>query len=106
MSIERKVIYDDVARTAILIGGQKLIKVHASYECFQPNCCVHNPSDHHMKEWLMIFKPEYGSMQRICPDHAIFHPDPDDPFAFKHECPCGCCNLKSQAIEVELIDIE
>ena len=106
MSIERKVIYDDVAHTAILIGGQKLINVHTSNQCFGKNCCIHNPSDHHMRGWLMVYAFTKGSMQRICPDHNTLHPDPDDPFAGEINPCCGCCNPKPEPIEVELIDIE
>ena len=64
--------------------GQK-IKVHDKDKCEGEYCCIHNPSDHIMKDW---------------PTHCIGHPDPDD-LAFKerngfpdadgiHGCD-GCC---------------
>jgi hypothetical protein len=80
----------------VLVGGQQLINVHASDKCVGEFCTIHNNSDHHMKDWPQNWRPDRGIMERICPEHGVGHPDPDDPtiikFAYEgiHGC-CGCC---------------
>ena len=59
--------------------GQK-VWVHDADTC-TGYCCIHNPSDHHMKDWKTHWRQDRGMMERICP-HGIGHPDPDD-VAFK-----------------------
>ncbi len=80
--------------------GQKL-KVHEKKECEGLCCIIHNPSDHHMKDWPTNWRHDRSMMERICP-HGVGHPDPDD-LAFKesiglnmtvegvHGCD-GCCS--------------
>jgi len=86
--------------------GQKVL-VHSKEDCEGEYCCIHNPSDHHMKDWPTCWRQDRGMMERICP-HGIGHPDPDD-IAFKkrvaikykrpsydsgiHGCD-GCCEEK------------
>ena len=77
--------------------GQK-IKVHDYDRCKGEFCPIHNPSNHHMKDWPTNWRGDIGVMERICP-HGIGHPDPDD-LAYKskfgvtwpsvHGCD-GCC---------------
>jgi len=78
--------------------GQK-IKVHDKKDCEGRNCPIHNPSDHHMKDWPTHWRHDRKLMERIC-KHGVGHPDPDD-LAYKkkmglpdsegiHGC-CGCC---------------
>jgi len=78
----------------------KNLITHAPDQCEGRSCCVHNPSDHHMREWQMNFRHDKGVMERICPKHGVGHPDPDDaaywisigrPEMTIHGC-CGCCN--------------
>lgn len=82
--------------------GQKLM-VHDKKDC-SGSCCIHNPSDHHMKDWPTNWRSDLGIMERIC-EHGIGHPDPDD-LAYKkkilgdkadhlgvHGCD-GCCFKK------------
>ena len=77
----------------------KKLVTHTPDKCEGRNCCVHNPSDHHMRNWLMIFRFDKGVMERICPEHGVGHPDPDDlAFWISVDCPhmeihgcCGCC---------------
>lgn len=81
--------------------GQKIL-VHNKEDCKGEYCCIHNPSDHHMKDWPLHWRDDRGLMERICPC-GIGHPDPDD-LAFKkrmgvnikiesiHGC-CGCCQI-------------
>ena len=45
-------------------------------------CPFHNPSNHHMRSWMMSVKD--GLTQRICP-HGLFHLDPDSVAWFKSE---------------------
>jgi len=61
-------------------------------------CCIHSPSDHHMRDWVMNYRDDRGIMERICEDNGIGHPDPDDVAFHKrrgndisvHGCD-GCC---------------
>lgn len=39
-------------------------------------CCIHSPSDHHMRDWPMLWRSDTGVMERTCP-HGVGHPDPD-----------------------------
>lgn len=78
------------------------ILVHNEEHCDGNGCCIHSPSDHHMKEWPLVWDQENKQMQRVC-QHGCCHPDPDD-VAFrarrpdyvqsangsKHWCD-GCC---------------
>jgi hypothetical protein len=56
--------------------GQKIL-VHNKKNCKGRHCCIHNPSDHHMKDWPLHWRDDRNLMERICP-HGIGHPDPDD----------------------------
>ena len=82
--------------------GQKIL-VHDKDKCKGDYCCIHNPSDHHMKNWPTHWKDDSKMMERIC-EHGVGHPDPDDlAFVTKslgeeitkyraiHGC-CGCCS--------------
>lgn len=55
---------------------QTLINVHQPDACEGRACCIHNPSDHHMREWPMVWRDDRGLMERTCPC-GIGHPDPD-----------------------------
>ncbi|KKM95833.1 hypothetical protein LCGC14_1184300 [marine sediment metagenome] len=59
-----------------LEGGQWMV-AHAAHRCEGDVCCIHNPTDHHMREWPQHWRDDAGKMERICP-HGIGHPDPDD----------------------------
>lgn len=81
-------------------GTGQTVKVHGIEDCKGRNCVIHNPSDHHMKDWPTHWRGDRQLMERICPC-GIGHPDPDD-LAFKesigidvetegiHGC-CGHC---------------
>lgn len=85
--------------------GPQLLNVHPISKCDGRACCIHNPSDHHMVTWSMNWRADRYLMERICPNHGVGHPDPDD-LAWKrsvlgeaqfkaraedvHGC-CGCC---------------
>jgi hypothetical protein len=77
-----------------------LLTTHTPDKCEGRPCCVHNPSDHHLRSWEMNYRQDKGIMERICPDHGVGHPDPDDlaywlsighPEMGVHAC-CGCCH--------------
>ena len=82
--------------------GQTVVRTHGPAKCAGRPCCVHNPSDHHMRTWPQNWRGDRGLMERTCP-HGVGHPDPDD-IAFKaatrgeryahyeaiHGCD-GCC---------------
>ena len=81
----------------------KKLNTHAPDKCEGRPCCVHNPSDHHMRSWPMNFRFDKGIMERICPEHGVGHPDPDDAdywlsidkeYMTIHGC-CGCCENKA-----------
>ena len=73
-----------------LVGGEQLF-AHDAALCLGPACCIHNPSEHHMRAWRQHWRSDRGIMERICP-HGIGHPDPDDLNVDKvHGCD-GCCS--------------
>lgn len=80
--------------------GQKL-KVHDKKDCKGRYCCIHNPSDHHMKDWQLHWREDRKLMERICPC-GVGHPDVDD-ISFKKslgynvefESIHGCCQEHS-----------
>jgi hypothetical protein len=83
--------------------GQVIYNVHSPAQCEGRGCCIHHPSDHHMKDWPITFRgagpfdigPPF--MERLC-KHGVGHPDPDDVVYYLsrgvnvgvHGC-CGCC---------------
>ena len=70
-----------------------MLKTHAPDRCFGTYCPIHNPSDHHMKDWPQHWRDDAGFMERVCP-HGVGHPDPDCIYAKQHGihgCD-GCCN--------------
>ena len=85
-----------------ITGTKQTIWVHDKTDCKGRHCVIHNPSDHHMKDWPTHWRGDRMLIERICPC-GIGHPDPDD-LAYKakvlgkdaaeteaiHGC-CGCC---------------
>ncbi len=61
----------------VLESGQELHNVHAPEDCIGRACCIHEPSDHSMRDFPRYWREDRGIMERICP-HGIGHPDPDD----------------------------
>lgn len=76
------------------------IVTHTPEQCIGEWCCVHKPSNHHMRKWNRFYRADKGFLlERMCPKHGIGHPDPDSLAYFKrcgqdwmgiHGC-CGCC---------------
>lgn len=55
--------------------GQRLL-VHDKKDC-SGYCPIHNPSNHHMKDWPLHWRDDRRMFERIC-SHGVGHPDPDD----------------------------
>lgn len=86
-----------------ITGTGQVLNVHNKKDC-SGHCCIHNPSNHHMKDWPTRWREDRSIMERIC-KCGVGHPDPDD-LAFRkaiaekqgretsgigtHGC-CGCC---------------
>ena len=69
-------------------------------------CVIHNRTAHHMQHWTLHWRGDRGIFERLCPDHGIGHPDPDQgpywtatgqDWQWVHGC-CGCC--KAGVVEV------
>lgn len=63
--------------TEVVPFNEGKIRVHLASRCEGHPCCIHNPSDHIMKDWRQHWRGDRGLMERLCP-HGIGHPDPDD----------------------------
>lgn len=83
----------------VQIGIGVLSNVHPETQCAGRPCVVHNPSDHHMRDWDLNWRDDRGLMERICP-HGVGHPDPDTAAFHEqqgqswmnvHGCD-GCCS--------------
>jgi len=61
----------------IQLPGPHRMRVHRRGDCKGEHCCIHNPSDHPLKDAPMNWRGDRALMERIC-DHGIGHPDPDD----------------------------
>lgn len=79
-----------MTNTVILSSGEVLVHVHSEQKCAGEACCIHNPSDHHMRDWPQSWRSDRRIMERIC-EHGVGHPDPDEinPDTL-HGCD-GCC---------------
>lgn len=80
------------------VGDDVVVNVHNSGLCAGRTCVMHNPSDHPMMEWPLLFDAETLLVKRRCP-HGATHPDPDSLAYFVsvgarhvgvHTCD-GCC---------------
>lgn len=80
-------------------GGRKLGGVHAPTDCAGRTCIFHNPTQHSMVSFPMLWRDDRQIMERTCP-HGVGHPDPDQFDFWKelntlhlesiHGCD-GCC---------------
>ena len=59
-------------------AGERVLRTHPRSACEgrEEPCCIHAPSDHHMRTWPMNWRGDTGVMERTCP-HGVGHPDPD-----------------------------
>ncbi|AMU58948.1 hypothetical protein [Mycobacteroides abscessus] len=56
--------------------GNLLVNVHPMDNCAGTLCVIHNPSDHHMRAWPLVWRNDRKLFERTCP-HGVGHPDPD-----------------------------
>src|SRR6056297_1336700 len=56
-------------------GTNQKILAHSKEDC-KGYCPIHNPSDHHMKNWPLHWRQDRGIFERLC-EHGVGHPDPD-----------------------------
>lgn len=57
--------------------GNILLRTHGPAQCVGEYCCIHNPSDHPLRDAPMNWRGDRGLMERLC-QHGVGHPDPDD----------------------------
>lgn len=83
------------------IEGIELANVHNPEKCAGRPCVLHNPTDHPMRKWMLLWRDDRGIFERLCPKHKVGHPDPDQfaywreinqDFMSVHGC-CGCCDV-------------
>lgn len=60
----------------VTVEGITLNNVHDVALCSGRPCVVHNPTDHHMRGFRLLWRNDRAIFERICP-HGIGHPDPD-----------------------------
>jgi hypothetical protein len=86
----------------IHVGPAVLQNVHPASQCKGRPCVIHNPSDHHMRSWDLVWRGDKGCFERTCP-HGVGHPDPDSAaflesigrgYLSTHGCD-GCCGEDS-----------
>jgi hypothetical protein len=72
--------------------GERILITHPRERCEGKSgpCCIHFPSNHHMRTWQMNWRADTRVMERLCP-HGIGHPDPDHmtyarSLTPEHEC--------------------
>lgn len=58
-------------------GTEQIMQVHNVEDCKGKYCCIHNPSDHHMKDWPLHWREDRRFFERIDPE-GVGHPDPDE----------------------------
>ena len=90
-------------------GSRKFYVTHDPAQCFPKPCCVHRPSEHHMKDWPQNYRDDTGVTERVCV-HGVGHPDPDQPWPedawqWVHGC-CGerCCDAQVATATEPYID--
>lgn len=78
---------------------RELVNIHPETACTGRPCVIHSPTDHHMRGWRLLWRDDRRIFERLCPEHGIGHPDPDQiPYWEEtgqlantiHGC-CGCC---------------
>lgn len=84
----------------IALHGGRILTVHDPSACAGQACCVHNPSEHPLKDRPLHWRSDRQLMERICV-HGVGHPDPDDLAHWErkgagnwrgvHGCD-GCCS--------------
>lgn len=58
-------------------GVAILENIHRAEKCDGRVCVIHNPTEHAMSEWELHWRDDRGIFERLCPEHGVGHPDPD-----------------------------
>jgi hypothetical protein len=82
--------------------GEEMLLTHPRWRCEgrEIPCCIHSPSDHHMRTWKMDWRDDTGVMERICP-HGTGHPDPDHMTYVRSLTPEHKCIYNREALSFE-----
>jgi hypothetical protein len=96
---------DDGFMDVIVLHDGTTLQTHGPARCLGPHCCIHNPSDHPLKDAPLQWVADMRMMFRVC-RHDSIHPDPD-ALEFRHTmtllgraswydgwhpcCDDGCC---------------
>lgn len=67
---------------------------HNASVCEGERCCIHNPSDHSMKDFPQLWRGDRGLMERVC-EHGVGHPDPDSIAYIERTRGPGAANTES-----------
>jgi hypothetical protein len=93
---------------AVFLPDGTLLRTHPERACVGDHCCIHNPSDHPLRDAPQAWDPRLRAVYRTC-EHGVVHPDYDD-FAFRirvgtssallaligvHNCD-GCCHWPTE----------
>lgn len=69
-----------------------VLRVHSLRDCHWVKsnlpCPVHAPTDHPLRGWEQTWS-QFMGFGRVCPEHGLVHPDPDDLGIVWTE---GCCD--------------
>jgi len=85
----------DVIPVITCSDGGVLVRIHQPSACAGRPCCIHDPSDHPLRDAPLHWRSDLRLMERVCA-HRVGHPDPDDRTvrtvdgADVHGCD-GCC---------------
>jgi hypothetical protein len=101
------------AHTKFRLSNGNYLATHGPDMCVTKVCTIHNPSDHHMRTWPLIWRGDKAMFERLCPDKRIGHPDPDDMVYHElmgdlsksiHGCD-GCCSGKNPPTIISLENV-
>lgn len=68
--------FEDGSKDVIALGDGRVLSTHGPSLCSGQYCCIHNPSDHPLKNAPMVWIGEVRLITRRCECGAL-HPDPD-----------------------------
>lgn len=63
-------------RDCLEYANASLVGVHDASVCGGRVCVLHSPTDHHMRDWVVVYREDRGFFERLC-EHGVGHPDPD-----------------------------
>lgn len=71
---------------------RKIKGIHPEFKCTGPTCVLHKPTNHHMREFPLVFRRDLRTFERIC-EHQVTHPDPDCRNAMADGVVHECCSM-------------